>query len=60
MEPKQRPTEYVAAVAGALAAIIVYAAGIDDPGIMAAIAVVLGAVPGVVTWAVVTFRRRQG
>jgi hypothetical protein len=53
---KRRPAE-TAGLAGALAVLIGYVAGIDNPAVLAALAVVVGAVPAVVTYAV-TLRRK--
>ena len=54
-----RPAE-TAALASAVAILIAYFAGLDDPAVMAALVVVVGAVPGIVTWLVVTFRKGGG
>jgi hypothetical protein len=55
--PKSRPAE-TGAFASSLAVLVGYLAGIDDPGILAALTVVVGAVPGVITWIVVQARKR--
>ena len=52
---KKRPTERISGVAGAIAAVVAYVFKIDEPGIVSAIAVILGAIPGLVTWIVETF-----
>jgi hypothetical protein len=52
-----RPAE-TGAFASALAVLVGYLVGIDDPGILAALTVVVGAVPGVITWIVVQARKR--
>jgi cell division protein FtsW (lipid II flippase) len=51
-----RPAE-TAAVAGAIALLIGYVAGIDDRTILTAIGVVIGFIPAAITWLVVTFRK---
>jgi hypothetical protein len=48
---KSRPAE-TTALAAAVAVLVAYFLGIDDPGIMAALTIVVGAIPGVVTWIV--------
>jgi mannose/fructose/N-acetylgalactosamine-specific phosphotransferase system component IIC len=53
---KRRPAETSAAAAAA-AAILARALGVDDPDTILAMAVLIGAVPGVVTFIVVTLRR---
>ena len=52
---RRRPAETAAGVAGALAALIAYIFKIDEPGVVAALAVVLGALPAAVTWAITAF-----
>jgi hypothetical protein len=52
---QQRPAE-TAGVASAIAFMICYLAGVDDPGVLAAIGTIVGFVPAVVTWIVVTVR----
>lgn len=47
----RRPAETTTA-AGALAVLLGYVLGIRDPEVLVALTVVLGAIPGVVTWAV--------
>lgn len=54
-----RPAESAGGLAAAVAVLIVYALGIDDPGVFAALTVVVGAVPAAVTFAVNLVRRRQ-
>ena len=49
--PARRPAES-AAVGGAVALIIGYFLGVDNPGVLTAIGVVIGALPGIVTWLV--------
>lgn len=41
-----------------MAVLITYVAGIEDPSVTAALVIVVGAVPGIVTWCVELFRRR--
>lgn len=53
----KRPAETTAGVAGALAALLGPRVGIDSPGEIAALAVVLGAIPAAVTWLVDRARR---
>ena len=48
---RKRPAETVTAVAAAIATLVALVFRIDDPAAVAAIAVVVGAVPSVVTWA---------
>jgi hypothetical protein len=45
---KSRPAE-TTALAAAIVVLIAYFLGIDDPGVMAALTIVVGAIPGVVT-----------
>jgi hypothetical protein len=52
-----RPAES-AGVAGACGLLIGYAVGIDNPAVLAALGVVVGAIPAVVTFLVVQGRRR--
>jgi hypothetical protein len=54
-----RPAE-TGAFAGAVAVLIAYFVGLDDPGLIAALTVVVGALPGVITWIVVTARGGGG
>jgi len=49
--PARRPAETVGFAAG-LAVLICYFLGVDDPGVLAAFAVVIGGLPGIVTWIV--------
>lgn len=53
--PQRRPAE-TAGLAGAVVVLIVHVAGVTDPDAIAALAVVVGALPGAVTW-LVTLRR---
>ena len=53
----QRPAE-TGAFAGALAVLIAYLLGLDDPGLLAALTVVIGALPGIITW-IVTLARGE-
>jgi uncharacterized YccA/Bax inhibitor family protein len=61
MQPKglvqSRPAE-TGAIGAAVAVLIAYFAGLDDPAIITALAVVVGAIPGVITWLVVTIRKK--
>lgn len=54
---KNRPAESASLLAGALAALIGPAVGLDSPEEVAALAVVLGAIPGIVTFLVEQIRR---
>lgn len=49
--PRRRPAETTAA-ASAIALLIANLAGVDDPEILTALAVVIGFIPTVVTWIV--------
>lgn len=53
--PQRRPAE-VSAFAAALALLICYVLGVDDPAVLAAAGVVIGGIPGIVTW-IVSSRR---
>jgi len=55
---ESRPAE-TGAFAGALAVLICYIAGVDDPGILAALTVVVGALPGIITYIVVLIRKGE-
>jgi hypothetical protein len=55
--PQGRPAE-TAGLAGAVAVLLGYFLGITDPAVLAALAVVVGAVPAAVT-ALVVLRRRK-
>lgn len=55
---QERPAE-VSTGAAALAVLIAYFAGLDDPEVLVALAVVIGLVPASVTWLVNTLRRNQ-
>jgi hypothetical protein len=52
---QQRPAE-VGGFASGLAVLICYIAGVDDPAVLAALAVVVGGLPAVITWIVVTVK----
>jgi len=54
---KKRPAESTAAVAGALAALLGPRVGLSSAEEVAALAIVLGAIPAVVTWAVDAVRK---
>ena len=56
--PTRRPAE-TSAVAGAIALLIAWIAGVDDVGVIAAIGVVIGFIPAAVTWLVVTLRGKK-
>jgi len=56
--PRERPAETTAA-AGAAAFLICYLAGVDDPAVLAALGVLIGLIPGIVTW-IVTLRQPEG
>ena len=53
---RKRPAES-AGLASAVAVLIVTALGLDDPQVFAALVVVVGAVPAVVTYGVELFRK---
>lgn len=55
---RQRPAE-LSGVAGALAILVAYLFGVDDPEVIVALAIVLGFVPAAVTWVVVLVRERE-
>jgi energy-converting hydrogenase Eha subunit B len=48
---RNRPAE-TGSLAAALAVLICYLLGVDDPGVLAALVVVVGALPSVITWIV--------
>lgn len=52
---KNRPAE-TGSFTAALAVLISYFLGVDDPAILAALVVVVGALPGVITWIVTLVR----
>lgn len=56
---KARPAE-AGGLAAAVAALIVYALGSDDPALIAPLLIVVGSVPAIVTWCVELVRRRNG
>jgi hypothetical protein len=56
--PQRRPAETTAA-ASSVALLICWAAGVDDPAVLAAIGIVIGFIPSAVTWLVVTIRSRD-
>lgn len=56
MNPSQHPAETVSG-AGAVALVVAYAAGIHDAGVITALGVTIGLIPGAITWAVTTFRK---
>lgn len=55
-----RPAESAGGLAAAVTVLIVYALGIDDPGVFAALVIVVGAVPAAVTCLVGLLRQPQG
>jgi len=55
---QRRPAES-AGLAGAIAVLIGYLLGVDDPAVLAALAIVVGAVPAAVTTLVVLRRRKK-
>jgi hypothetical protein len=55
----KRPAE-TGGVAGSVALLVGYFAGIHDAGVLTALGVVFGFVPAAITWAVVTFRKPAG
>jgi len=54
---KSRPAE-TTAFASAVVVLIAYFAGVDDPAVIAALTIVVGAIPGVVT-SIVVWRRKN-
>lgn len=54
-----RPAES-AGVAGSAALLIGHAAGIDNPDVLVALGVIIGAIPAAVTFLVVQYRRARG
>jgi hypothetical protein len=56
--PKDRPAETGTAVAAAIAVIICAILDVDDQDILFAITIIVGAIPGVITW-IVNLRRRK-
>lgn len=59
INPKDRPAETMTVAAG-VAYLIAYVLGaLEDKTLLVALAVVIAAVPGAVTWAVVTFRGKR-
>lgn len=57
--PQKRPAEF-SAIAGSVAFLICYIAGVDDPAVLAALGTIIGFIPAVVTWIVVTVRSGKG
>jgi hypothetical protein len=55
---KERPAE-TGAFAGSIAVLISYFLGVDDPAVLAALVVVIGALPGVITGIVNLVRGRS-
>jgi hypothetical protein len=54
--PSRRPAE-TGGVAGAVAFLILAALGVDNPAVLIALGLVVGAVPAAITWAVELARR---
>lgn len=54
---RRRPAESLS-LASAVAAVIVGVFGVDDPQVYQALIVIVGSLPAVVTWLVVTIRGR--
>jgi hypothetical protein len=54
---QERPAE-TGGLAAAVAFLVCYFAGIDDPAVLAALIVVAGALPAIITW-IVQLRRRK-
>jgi hypothetical protein len=57
--PQRRPAE-TTAVAAAIVVLICYLSGVDDPAVITALTVIVGAIPGVVTWIVSQRRQKAG
>jgi hypothetical protein len=53
----KRPAEVGGGLAGAIAALIVYFFGLDSSAVLVPLVVVVGAVPGAITYLVTLFRR---
>jgi energy-converting hydrogenase Eha subunit B len=53
---ESRPAE-TGGFAAAMAVLICYLLGVDDPGLLAALTVVVGTLPGIITWIVVQSRK---
>ena len=53
---QRRPTEIIGGAAQALAFLIVYFLGIEDPGVYFALGIVLAFVPAAITWVVTLVR----
>lgn len=49
---KKRPTETGTGFGGALALLIVYFLGVDDPAVYLALGIVISALPSAITWLV--------
>jgi hypothetical protein len=56
---KDRPAE-AGALGASVAVLIAYLFGLDDPAVIASLTMVVGALPGVITWIVVTIRNKEG
>ncbi len=55
----RRPAE-VSGLVGAVTLLLVHLLGVDDPDVIVALGVIVGAVPAIVTWSVGLVRRRNG
>lgn len=55
---KSRPAE-TGGLTAAVAVLIAYFAGVDNPGIIAALVIVVGALPAVITWFVELMRNKK-
>lgn len=51
-----RPAETGAGVAGAVAFLVLYGLGVEEPAVLLSTTVVVGFVPAAITWLVVKFR----
>jgi len=58
MNPANRPAE-TGGIAGGVAILIGHILGINDPGTLAAMAVVIGFVPAAITWIVTLIRGKN-
>jgi len=54
--PKHRPAE-AAGLAGAVVVLLAYFLGLDEPSVIVALTLVVGAIPAAVTWLVGLFRK---
>ena len=58
--PQNHPAETGAGVAAAVAVLISYVFHIHDANVIAALVILVGAVPASITWLVLLIRRRNG